>query len=151
MSPRRIALAAAAAALVVACGGSSKPATKAAAKPGPAGATQPAAAAPEAPKSEQKPAQDWAYSSVGKRDPGGILPLVMSSLSRTTSSPVSDRGADNGRVTERPVRGLLIVLTLPGGQSSYDMTSAYHAPADRSTNPASPRVRARTNHPGGPT
>ena len=62
--------------------------------------------------------------SVGRRDPGGILPLVMSSLSRATSSPVRERGADNGRVTERLVRGLLIVLTLPGGQSSYDMTSA---------------------------
>jgi hypothetical protein len=55
----------------------------------------------------------------------------MSSVSRTTSSPVKDRGADSGRVTERFVVDLLITLTLTplGGQSSYDMTSTYHAPA----------------------
>jgi type IV pilus assembly protein PilP len=69
MSPRRIALAAAVAALFAACGGSPKPAANAAAKPAPAAAAQPAAAVPAAATPEQKPAQDWAYSSVGKRDP----------------------------------------------------------------------------------
>jgi type IV pilus assembly protein PilP len=76
MSPRRIALAAAAAALVAACGGSTQPAPKAGAKPAAAAAkpaAQPAAAsaAPAAPeqKPAEKPAQAWAYSSVGKRDP----------------------------------------------------------------------------------
>src|SRR3954447_2742312 len=57
----------------------------------------------------------------------------MSSVSRSTSSPVKDRRADSGCVTERLVVDLLIILTPPGGQSSYVMTSAYHAPADRST------------------
>src|SRR6185369_3595388 len=71
------------------------------------------------------------------RAPGGILPLVMSSVSRTTSSPVRDRRADSGCVTERLGVNLRIILTPSGGQSSYDMTSAYHAPADRSTNPTS--------------
>src|ERR1700716_2470916 len=85
--------------------------------------------------------------SVGKRDPGGILPLVMSSVSRTTNSPVKDRGADSGRVTERFVVHLLITLTPSGGQSSYDMTSAYHAPTDRSRNPAPPRAQ-ETNDQG---
>src|SRR4051794_19167865 len=72
----------------------------------------------------------------------------MSSVSRTTSSPVKDRRADSGCVTERLVVDLLIILTPSGGQSSYDMTSAYHAPADRSTNPALPRVGARTKRSG---
>jgi hypothetical protein len=47
----------------------------------------------------------------------------MSSVNRTTSSPVKDRGADSGRVPERFVMDLLISLTPSGGQSSYDMTS----------------------------
>ena len=48
--------------------------------------------------------------SVGNRDPGGILPLVMSSVRRATSSPVNERGAGSGCVTER--LGLLMPLTL---------------------------------------
>src|SRR5262249_27123384 len=81
--------------------------------------------------------------SVGNRDPGGILPLVMSSVRRATSSPVNDRGAGSGCVTER--FGLLMPLTLCARQSSYDMTTAsMRPPADqsgplgRSAQPTSP-------------
>jgi hypothetical protein len=41
-------------------------------------------------------------------------------VSRTTSSPVKDRGADSGRVTERFVVALLITLT-PSGEASHHM------------------------------
>jgi hypothetical protein len=40
--------------------------------------------------------------SVGNREPGAILPLVMSSASRATSSPVKERGAGSGRVVDKP-------------------------------------------------
>jgi hypothetical protein len=40
------------------------------------------------------------------------LPLVMSSVSRATSSPVRDRGAERGRVTERSVDLLIALDTL---------------------------------------
>ncbi|WP_242342624.1 pilus assembly protein PilP [Anaeromyxobacter terrae] len=71
MSPRRIALAAAAA-LLAACGGSPPPAARPPTKPA-AAATSAAGAAPgsasAAPKAAEKPAPEWAYTSVGKRDP----------------------------------------------------------------------------------
>src|SRR5262249_45145899 len=69
--------------------------------------------------------------SVGSRDPGGILPLVMSLVRRATSSLAKDRGANSGWVTER--LALLILLTLGGSQSSYDMTSASMGLPPRST------------------
>src|SRR5262249_28607442 len=72
--------------------------------------------------------------SVGRRDPGGILPLVMSSVRRATSSLAKERGADSGWVTER--LALLIPLTLGGAQSSYDMTSASMGLPPRSTGSA---------------
>src|SRR5262245_45084904 len=76
--------------------------------------------------------------SVGNRDPGGILPLVMSSVRRATSSPVNDRGAASGCVTER--LALLMPLTLCTGRSSYDMmTASMGLPADQRVRRASPR------------
>src|SRR5262245_4718112 len=72
--------------------------------------------------------------SVGRRDPGGILPLVMSSVRRATSSLAKERGADSGWVTER--LALLMPLTLGGAQSSYDMTSASMGLPPRSTGSA---------------
>ena len=76
--------------------------------------------------------------SVGNRDPGGILPLVMSSVRRATSSPVNERGAGSGCVTER--LGLLMPLTLCARRSSYDMTTASMSPpADQRVRSAAPR------------
>jgi hypothetical protein len=39
-----------------------------------------------------------------------ILPLVMSSVSRATSSPVNERGAGSGRLAERTMLARLIAL-----------------------------------------
>ena len=52
--------------------------------------------------------------SVGRREPGGILPLVMSSVSRATSSPLKERGAVSGCFAERLVVGRLIALDTLG-------------------------------------
>ena len=38
--------------------------------------------------------------SVGSCEPGGIFPLVMSAVSRAMSSCASERGGDNGAITE---------------------------------------------------
>jgi hypothetical protein len=39
--------------------------------------------------------------SVGNWEPAAILPLVISSVSRATSSPVKDRGAGSGRIVDK--------------------------------------------------
>jgi hypothetical protein len=62
--------------------------------------------------------------SVGSCEPGGNLPLVMSAMSRVTSSPVSERGAGNGLFTESLRVAALSTLTPCEAKSSYDMTSA---------------------------
>src|SRR4029450_6757825 len=74
--------------------------------------------------------------SVGNRDPGGILPLVMSSVRRATSSLVRERGAGSGWMTER--LDLLMPLTPPARGSSYDMTSASTRLPVGSTAPGAP-------------
>src|SRR5919204_3160082 len=74
--------------------------------------------------------------SVGNRDPGGILPLVISSVRRATISLAKERGADSGWITDK--LALLMPLTPGSGQSSYDMTSASMALPPRSTGPGTP-------------
>ncbi len=49
--------------------------------------------------------------SVGSREPGGSLPLVMSAVSRATSSAVSPRGASIGFNKERFFAKLILSST----------------------------------------
>ena len=52
--------------------------------------------------------------SVGRREPGGILPPVMSAVSRATSSWASDRDGDSGAMTDNfSAAGLLSALDTP--------------------------------------
>ncbi len=53
--------------------------------------------------------------SVGRREPGGSFPLVMSAMSRVISSPVSERGAASGSFTESLRAATLAHLDTPGG------------------------------------
>ena len=60
--------------------------------------------------------------SVGSREPGGSLPLVMSAVSRATSSWVSERGADSGAMTDKLLRRRLVAMLLtPIGPSGHHM------------------------------
>ncbi len=73
--------------------------------------------------------------SVGRREPGGNLPLVMSAVSRATISAVSPRGALSGRSKERffgerLVNGLTPRLEV---RSSYDLMSNTPSRADQSS------------------
>src|SRR6476660_2439606 len=79
--------------------------------------------------------------SVGNRDPGGIFPLVMSSVRRAPSSLAKARGADSRWITDK--LALLMPLTPRAQQSSYDMSSASMALPPRSTGPG--RQRANDN------
>ena len=51
--------------------------------------------------------------SVGRREPGGNLPLVMSAVRRATSSPVSERGAASGLTHRKLARRRLAHLDTP--------------------------------------
>jgi hypothetical protein len=78
--------------------------------------------------------------SVGNREPGGSLPLVISAVRRATNSAVRRRGASSGCSSASLFgNGLVKGLTSSRNvKSSYDLMNNTHGVFNQSAAPASP-------------